>query len=149
MSGNHPDELNARFEQAVESLLARIYTTLLAEWHQHELTLLQARAIDVLLHHGAMRVSEISARLNHNLSATSNLVDRLVDRDIIQRTNDPRDRRAVVCELSETGRMLARKIQATAEQTLLLIAQQLDENEMETIVTALERLNQTNACETE
>jgi DNA-binding MarR family transcriptional regulator len=57
-----------------------------------------------LFHEGMSGVSEIGEQLGITDSAASQTVDRLVGMGLIQRTEDPQDRRAKCLELTPKGR---------------------------------------------
>lgn len=141
MERNYRSELSVRFASAIESLLTHLYSALLDEWQTHELTVLQARIMETLLQAGRpLRMTELAARMEHNLSSAGSLVDRLVEKGMVQRTNDPADRRAVVCHLTETGQTIVKQISQRTKDTLAEIAQQADTAEMQAMVDGLEEL---------
>ena len=73
----------------------------LAPW---DITPAQFRALRVLRHHGVMRLSELSDRLQIAARSTTEVVDALESRDLIGRRPDPDDRRATLVEVTEHGR---------------------------------------------
>ena len=62
-----------------------------------------AGALRVLKRHGTMRLSELSDHLHIAPRSTTEVVDALEARDLIQRRPDPHDRRATLVELTEHG----------------------------------------------
>ena len=62
-----------------------------------------------LLHGGSIGVSEIGEQLGVTNAAASQAVDRLVSLDLIERTEDPADRRAKRLALTRKGRALIEK----------------------------------------
>ena len=62
-----------------------------------------------LLHGGNTGVSEIGDQLGVTNAAASQAVDRLVQAGMIERTEDPQDRRAKRLALTRKGRMLIKK----------------------------------------
>ncbi len=59
---------------------------------------------------GAVAVHELAATLERSLSATSRLVDDLVRTGLIERHEDPEDRRAKRINLAEPGRRLIARL---------------------------------------
>lgn len=57
-----------------------------------------------LKQHGAMRLSDLASDLCLDVSTTSRHVRTLEERGLIERTDDPEDRRAVRLTLAEAGR---------------------------------------------
>ena len=72
----------------------------LAPW---DLTPSHLRALRSLGHHGVMRLSELSEHLHIAPRSTTEVVDALETRGLIQRRPDPSDRRATLVELTEHG----------------------------------------------
>jgi DNA-binding MarR family transcriptional regulator len=63
----------------------------------------QLRALRVLMHHGVMRLSELSGYLHIAARSTTEVVDALQARGLAQRRPDPSDRRATLVEMTEHG----------------------------------------------
>src|SRR3984893_3587999 len=72
----------------------------LAPW---DITPSHLRALRVLTRHGMMRLSELSDHLHIAPRSTTEVVDALESRDLVQRRPDPDDRRATLVELTEHG----------------------------------------------
>ncbi|GAA4257434.1 MarR family winged helix-turn-helix transcriptional regulator [Dactylosporangium darangshiense] len=72
----------------------------------------QARALSVLARHGTMRPSELSEHLKIAPRSTTEVVDGLEERGLVERLPDPADRRATLVELTDTGSTVAEKIRA-------------------------------------
>ena len=62
-----------------------------------------------LYYHGGCGISEISAHLDVTAPAASQMVDRLVQTGLLERVEDPNDRRAKQVTLSAKGRGLIEK----------------------------------------
>jgi DNA-binding MarR family transcriptional regulator len=72
----------------------------LAPW---DITPSQLRALRVLMRHGAMRLSELSGYLHIAARSTTEVVDALQTRGLVERRPDPGDRRAILVEVTEHG----------------------------------------------
>lgn len=88
---------------------------LLQELH---LSLPQLGTLHYLRAEGTQSVSAIAHHLQLSLAATSHLVERLVQRDLLARTEDPSDRRQKRVDLTDAGRALVGGIQAEAMASL-------------------------------
>ena len=90
----------------------------LAPW---EITLAQLRALRVLGHHGTMRMSELSERLHIAARSTTEVVEALESRGLVERRPDPADGRATLAGLTPEGSRVLSAIRAArgaeAEQT--------------------------------
>jgi len=63
----------------------------------------QFRALRVLNHHGAIRLSDLSGRLHIAPRSATEVVDALESRGLVERRPDPSDRRATLVELTAHG----------------------------------------------
>src|SRR3954468_13259967 len=70
----------------------------------HELTLPQLRALVVLDDEATVTVKALAERLGIQPSTTTRLVDRLIAKHLIERTQGVEDRREVLLSLSAAGR---------------------------------------------
>jgi MarR family transcriptional regulator, organic hydroperoxide resistance regulator len=87
-------------------------------------------------------ISDISARMEITTAAASQLVDKLVQSGLIERTEDPHDRRAKQLRLTEKGQGLINTgIQARSRWVDELITV-LTQDESETVATGLSILTE-------
>ncbi len=70
------------------------------------------RALRVLNHHGAMRLSDLSEHLHIAPRSATEVVDALETRGLVERRPDPSDRRATLAELTGPGTDVLRAIRA-------------------------------------
>lgn len=75
------------------------------------LTMAQLVAMHALAHAGAHSVSAIAATLRLSPAATSHLVDRLVQAGLVERHEDPDDRRAKRVAITPAGSTLVERVQ--------------------------------------
>jgi len=68
-----------------------------------DITMRQCRALMVLAEAPAS-MSRLATAVGASLPSTTGLVDRLVQRGVVARREDPHDRRLVICELTAAGR---------------------------------------------
>ncbi|RKR93070.1 DNA-binding MarR family transcriptional regulator [Micromonospora pisi] len=80
-----------------------------------EITPSQSRAIDVLTRHGVMRLSELAERLRIVPRSTTEVVDSLQERGLVERRPDPGDRRATLVALTEEGAKVAVAIRSARD----------------------------------
>jgi DNA-binding MarR family transcriptional regulator len=74
-----------------------------------------SRALGVLTRHGAMRLSELSDRLHIAARSTTEVVDGLQDRGLVERRPDPQDRRATLVALTEEGTHVGQAIRSSRD----------------------------------
>lgn len=85
---------------SVAGQLRRLSKETLGPW---EITPGQSRALGVLLRHGVMRLSELSEHLRIAARSTTEVVDGLQERELVERRPDPGDRRATLVALTDKG----------------------------------------------
>jgi DNA-binding MarR family transcriptional regulator len=111
-----------------------------SEWSEIELTMPQIRALDVLS--GApMRMSEIAAALSTSMQATTSLIDRLVDRGLVERAHDPADRRVVLCRLTPAGVGEMERIYRIGQARFEVLLDLLTDEQLEIVIEAFDILN--------
>jgi DNA-binding MarR family transcriptional regulator len=80
----------------------------LAPW---ELSPSHARALRVLVEREGIRVSELAEALHIAPRSATEVADNLEERGLVERTPDPRDRRAVLLHPTEAGRKLREEVE--------------------------------------
>ena len=141
--GSQPsEELSERLVEAVRYLEGWANSGLLDLWYRQDLTVAQAKALALLERQGPSRMGVIAGHLETGLSAATTLIDRLVEKDLVQRVSDPTDRRVVICELTEMGRSAMEGFLSVARERVLLVAGMLDRGQLEAVVEGLELLRQ-------
>lgn len=88
----------------------------------HDISVTQCYALEALVQRGPMRLSALSAILFLDKSTASRVVQTLVRKKYAKQRRDPLDGRAMVLEVTATGRQLHRKIVAELikqQETLL------------------------------
>jgi DNA-binding MarR family transcriptional regulator len=86
--------------RSVARQLRDISQDFLAPW---DISPSQVRALRVLMHHGVMRLTELSGHLHIAARSTTEVVDALQARGLVERRPDPSDRRATLIEVTEHG----------------------------------------------
>lgn len=78
-------------------------TRLAQDWTDHGLSLAQIRLLLALAHSAPATIGQLGDQLRIGQSAASLLVDRLVQSQLAERTDDPADRRRALVRLTEAG----------------------------------------------
>jgi len=68
-----------------------------------DVTMAQGRVLMVVGHGPGCTMGELASKLGIGVSAATGLVDRLVERGVLERESDPADRRAVRVRMSPAG----------------------------------------------
>jgi DNA-binding MarR family transcriptional regulator len=101
-----PDSLPELF-WTVARQLRRASIEMLAPW---DIAPSHARALSVLIGHGAMRPSALSEHLHITPRSVTEMVDSLEERGLVTRADDPDDRRATIVALTPQGEQLGQSI---------------------------------------
>jgi DNA-binding MarR family transcriptional regulator len=102
-SGGERDARLARIQAAHERLMTLLAATHTAEFLEVGMTMSQAKVLYLVASAGEIHMAELPARLGVSLSTVSGLVDRLVDHGLVDRREDPADRRQVLVRPTEGG----------------------------------------------
>jgi DNA-binding MarR family transcriptional regulator len=105
------------------------------EWSEVELTMPQFRALDLLVSEPE-RMSAIAGALGTSMQATTSLIDRLVDKGLVERAHDTADRRVVICRLTASGKDEMERFYRMGQARLDVLVDLLDDDELETVVSA-------------
>jgi DNA-binding MarR family transcriptional regulator len=131
-----PAPYDGRVDPEREAVIDRIVATneammhSMASAHAPEflavvVTMSQAKVLYLVQAARGLRMSDLSARLGVSLSTVSGVVDRLVDQGLLNRRDDPADRRHVVLRLTDAG------------ATQLQLFRELNEGQIRTLLSGL------------
>jgi MarR family transcriptional regulator, organic hydroperoxide resistance regulator len=95
-SDDRTSELLERILATFDRLMHRLMATHAPELNAIDLTMAQTKAMYIVLAAGQLRMSELAARLGITSSTATGQVDRLVELGLLERHEDPADRRQVV-----------------------------------------------------
>lgn len=114
-------------------------------WASAELSISQSKAM-IILSRGQLSMKDLATALGVGTSSATHIIDRLVDKGLVQRSDDPADRRLVLCSLTEAGeqwiddkaKLDTEELRTVAE---LLDAEQLNlvSRSMSVLATALQK----------
>lgn len=134
------EELTQRLVESVEHLNRQLRLDRLGEWQDLDLTIPQAKTLFLLEREGPQRMGSIAGALGIAVSATTTVVDRLVDRGLATRLSDPKDRRVVICELTAQGRQAADGFWMIGHERLRALVDHLQAEQLTGLVRAFEQL---------
>lgn len=117
--------------------LRRLWRETLAPW---DIAPSHSRALGVLMRHGTMRLSELTEHLHIAARSTTEVVDGLQDRGLIERTQDPYDRRATLVVLTDEGNRVGTAIQAARNVETAAFFGVLSESDQVNLVRILGKL---------
>lgn len=106
---------------------------------EHALSMPQIGALQLVRAEGPQTVSSVADHLNLSLGATSHLVERLVQKDLVARTEDPADRRQKLVSLRPAGRALIAEIDRRSAASMEALLQNVSEPSRAALYEAVER----------
>jgi DNA-binding MarR family transcriptional regulator len=109
-------------------------------WAQVRALRTLARAAD------PVRMSDLAARLDIARRSATSVVDELAERGLVERRDDPVDRRTVAVVVTERGVRLLEKWQGRRRAAALAITAGLSTSELETLQDLLARLVPSGYC---
>ena len=110
-----------------------------------ELTMAQMRVLFRLHNHGAITSGKLAAGLHVTLPTVTSVIDRMIGHGLVERRDDPNDRRRVIVALSKDGEALVERIQQGRRHRLTLLIDALGGEDLHSLVGGLTAL--TNAIE--
>ena len=138
MKDDYKEELTERFMKAVDYLNRQVHTFGLDDWEGLDMTIPQIKTLVLLERSGPLRMGNIAGYLGRALSATTTVVDRLVEKGLVDRAWDPNDRRVVICRLTDQGKQGMEQFWRIRRERLQLMVDFLDVEQLETLVRGLE-----------
>ena len=123
----------------MERLMADMRSLSPARWSAVELTMRQARTL-VFLSHGPKRMSELSENVGSGMPSATSMVDRLVKKKVVERMEDPSDRRVVTIRLTDLGVAVVERFLRIGRMRYEALADALTLEELEAAVPTVELL---------
>jgi DNA-binding MarR family transcriptional regulator len=105
-----------------------------------ELTLAQLRVLFRLRNSGPMPSSQLAVGLGVTLPTITSVIDRLVGKGFVDRSDDASDRRRVIVGVTAAGREIVERVQQGRRARLARALESLEERELLALVTGLEAL---------
>jgi DNA-binding MarR family transcriptional regulator len=103
-------------------------------------TLHQLGALRHLVKHGPLTMNDLAARMEISPSAATQLVDRLVQHGLAERTPDPDDRRALRVAVSGSALAAVRAFETDQSKRLATLLAPLSDDELDVIAGLAERI---------
>jgi len=101
----------------------------------------QLSVISILSKSGEQKVSDISEKMGLSDSTVSGILDRLEQKEIVERKRDKDDRRVVKIYLSKESQKIYQEFHRKREEYFTHLLKELSEQEINDIIKGLEILN--------
>ena len=133
------NELAEKLVEYLERTYAGMQSEASEQWTDAELTLPQLRTL-MMLSQRPQRMGAIAQHLNSSLSSATSMIDRLVDKGLVERVSSNEDRRVVACQLTAAGQEEIGRFWSIGRVGMTRIAGYLSVEELRTVVNAIKLL---------
>lgn len=136
-----------RLNEALKTFIAikrnnnRLNDAVKKDVSNHNLNVNEFTVLEVLYSKGPQRIQQIKERILIANSSTTYIIDKLVDKNYVERTCDESDRRIYYAQLTPSGQKLMEEIFPDHEQMILRLFDNLDDNELLELKRLLRKLN--------
>ena len=105
------------------------------------ITVKQLKVMLILAQHGPETVTALAQQLHVHISTVTGILDRLVQQNLVQREEDPEDRRHVISHLTPGGEdVLQRLYYRTGQEDLTRRLENLDSEDLQALERGLRAL---------
>ncbi|MDZ7958109.1 MAG: MarR family transcriptional regulator [Aulosira sp. DedQUE10] len=134
--GKPTEECAARVMDTIP-LLMRFIRADMRSHNAESLSIPQLRSLAFLNRNPGASLSEVAEHLGVTCATASTTIERLVQRNLVQRTDHPQERRRIVLNLTEAGKLLLQQSQATTRTHIADILESLTPEEVSHIEEGL------------
>jgi DNA-binding MarR family transcriptional regulator len=130
----------AWIEEALElesTIMRALGSATVSEWCRLELTMAQLKAVLVLGRKEELSVGGVARELAVGLPAASAVVERLVEHGLVDRQEDPSDRRRTLVRLSSQGQDLLNRLRRGSREALTAWLETLREEDLAALLQGL------------
>ena len=129
-----------RLVATFEAMMHSVASAHAPEFLEVGMTMSQAKVLYLVQAASGLRMSDLSARLGVSLSTVSGVVDRLVDQGLLNRRDDPADRRHVVLWMTDAGTTQLQLFRELNEGQIRALLSRIDAADLVVIEQALDVL---------
>jgi len=130
------EDLASRLAESLEQMTALRRVRMRTDIGGLDLTMPQIRTLS-FLSQGPKKMKDISENLGRGMPSATSMIDRLVKKQYVVRTEDPSDRRVVVCELTTTGKTTLDQFARIGQERSEELAASMSQEELELVVPAI------------
>jgi DNA-binding MarR family transcriptional regulator len=132
-----------RVDEIIElfvTIMRAIHQASVPEWLQIDLTMAQAKVLFVLACNGPTTIGRVAESLGIGQPTASHLVDRLVRAELVERLEDPNDRRHTLARLTAQGEVVIGTLRQEQRDRLHASLAQLSADELAALLHGLRAL---------
>ena len=139
--------MKVRYEELIEEALEAQKRVMMAirggtgsAWLESDVTIAQIKALMYIAREGPTIISDVADAFGVGRPAASVLVDHLVERGLVERSEDPEDRRRTIVRLSTRGEELVTQFHEAGRERMRKCLSQLAEEDLSALVSGLRAL---------
>lgn len=117
-------------------MIRSLLQTASSSWVELDLTIAQVKALFALSDEESATIGHVAYRLGIGLPTASHLVEKLVRGGLVERAEDPKDRRRTLARLTPTGEELVDRLLGGVHHLPALL-QELDEDDLAAFLKGL------------
>ena len=132
---------NAAHRQLVEDTLEELswhapagLMRSIRRWSSGRLSLVNLQVLTLLADEGPTPMSAVADALDASGASTTGIIDRMVERGLVERERGATDRRVVNVVLTETGRQLMVGLATERRERLATLLDELDDDELDALL---------------
>lgn len=131
--------------QMADRLFRELFPFVPNEWLDLDITMAQLKVLLVLYMNGPSRMTPLASGLGVSLATATGVLDRLVERGLVSRGQDPQDRRVVVCRLSPKGQAQLSDLWRVSRANARDLLRAMDPSRLAVVQQALQALLEASA----
>ncbi len=128
--------------EAQRTVVRTVWDSIARDWLDLDLSMGQLKVLFVLYHAGATPVGGVADKLQIGLPAASVVVDKMVQMQLVERHEDPQDRRRTLVRLTANGEKLARDLREGRREQLRDWLERLNDGDLAALAKGLDSLAQ-------
>lgn len=132
-----PDDRVHDIVEAIAPLFAHHRQRWAARCHAQGISILGFGVLSLLDMHEALPMSHLAEELDVALPNATGIINRLEERGLVARRDDPSDRRVVLVEMTEHGRRLIEEMEAGRRERMARLIATLDAPQQERLLQSV------------
>jgi DNA-binding MarR family transcriptional regulator len=137
INNNDRETIVQNFRQFRRTTLRDFIFNVLHTFGDFDFSLPQLATLMLLDEEGGLTIKQIAELLGRSMSVTSRLVDQLVERSLVSRREDERDRRAKRVTITENGRTLIATLERRRAEAQVAVIEHLSPEEQADVARAM------------
>ena len=126
--------------EALAPLLAHHRQRWAARCHAQGISILGFGVLSLLEIHGAIPMGRLADELDVALPNATGIVNRMEERGLVARRDDPTDRRIVLVEMTEAGHQVIADMEASRRERMSRLMAQLDDTQQRRLLRSVKDL---------